>query len=62
MIINNDNDDDDNNNDNDNQTYLVRVTINSKAEKTSAVISGLNWNLKCSILVKGGKQRKTLGA
>ena len=33
MIINKDNDNDDNNNDNDNQTYLVRVTINSKADK-----------------------------
>ena len=30
-----------------NLTYLVKVTLNSKAEKLVALISRLNWNLEC---------------
>ena len=29
-----------------NQPYLVRVTLNSKADKPVALIYGLNWNLE----------------
>ena len=35
---------------NNNQPYLVRVTLNSKADKPVALISGSNWNLKCWFL------------
>ena len=38
-------DDDDDDDDNDNQPYLVSVTLNSKADKPVAPISGSNWNL-----------------
>ena len=40
----NDNNDNDNNN---NQPYLVRVTLNSKADKPVTLISRLNLNLEC---------------
>ena len=53
----NDNDGNDNDNDNDNQPYLVRVTLNSKADKPVALKSGSNdirsvssrllWNYNC---------------
>ena len=38
----NDDDDNDNDNDNNNQPYLVRVTLNSKADRPVALISGSN--------------------
>ena len=52
-------------NNNNNQRYLVRVALNSKADKPVALISGLNWNLKCWFLWREENRRtrrKTLGA
>ena len=46
MKYNNDNDDDDDDDNNNNQPYLVRVTLNNKADKPVALISGSNWNLE----------------
>ena len=38
------------------QHYLVRVTLNSKADKPVALISGSNWNLESVLVfVEGGK-------
>ena len=48
---NSNNDDDDNVNDND-QPYLVRVSLDSKADKPVALNPGSNWNL---VFVEGGK-------
>ena len=45
--------------------YLVRVTLDSKADKPVALISGSNWNLKCWFFWREENrrtQRKTLGA
>ena len=50
---------------NNNQCYLVRVTLNSKADKPVALISGSNWNLECWFLWREENRRtrrKTLGA
>ena len=50
---------------NNNQRYLVRVTLNSKADKPVALISGSNWNLECWFLWREENRRtrrKTLGA
>ena len=47
-----------------NKRYLVRVTLNSKADKPVAVISGSNWNLECWFLwgeENRRTRRKTLG-
>ena len=52
-------------NNNNNQRYLVRVTLNSKADKPVALISGSNWNLECWFLWREENRRtrrKTLGA
>ena len=48
-----------------NQPYLVRVTLNSKADKPVALIYGLNWNLEYQFLWREENRRnrrKTLGA
>ena len=37
-------------NNNNNQPSLVRLTLNSKADKPVALISGSNWNLACWFL------------
>ena len=53
---------------NNNQHCLVRVTLNSKADKLVALIliSGSNWNLECWFLWREENsertRRKTLGA
>ena len=52
-------------NNNNNQCYLVRVTLNSKADKPMALISRSNWNLECWFLWREENRRtrrKTLGA
>ena len=41
-------------NDNNNQRFLVRVALNSKADKPVALISGSNWNLVL-VFVEEGK-------
>ena len=41
-------------NNNNNERYLVRVTLNSKADKPVALICGSNWNLVL-VFVEGGK-------
>ena len=46
-------------------TRLVRVTLNNKADKPVALISGSNWNLECWFLWREENRRtrrKTLGA
>ena len=48
-----------------NQRYLVRVTLNTKADKPVALISGSNWNLECWFLWREENRRtrrKTLRA
>ena len=50
---------------NNNQRYLVRVTLDSKADKLVALISRSNWNLECWLLWREENRRtwrKTLGA
>ena len=46
---------------NNSQPYLVRVTRDSKADKTVALISRLNLNFECWFLWEEN-QRKTVGA
>ena len=53
-----------NSNNNNNQPYLVRVTLNSKADKPVALIFGLNLNFECWFLWREKNRRtqtKTLG-
>ena len=43
----------------------MRVTLNSKADKPVALISGSNWNVKCWFSLRGENRRakrKTIGA